>query len=71
MNTKHVTEGTRVRSLVNAQGMTRGAVYTVVRVERRHTFVGSFTTLYVTSNESEAPGSAFPVGNPHLVLEEV
>ncbi len=61
-----IENGSRVRSLVNAQGMTRGECFEVVASSVFRTFVGGFVTYQLRSIVN---GREVSVGNGHLVLE--
>jgi hypothetical protein len=58
-------EGQRVRALVDAQGLQRGAPYNVVAVHEQLTPVGNVVTYEVTDGTDR-----FVVTNGHLVLRE-
>jgi hypothetical protein len=58
--------GSKVRSLVTAQGLEAGRCYTVEMTNQMRTFAGTFTTVAV-----RAGGEVRYVSNPHLVLQEV
>lgn len=58
--------GSKVRSLVTAQGLEAGCCYTVEMTNQMRSFVGTFTTVAV-----RAGGEVHYVSNPHLVLQEV
>jgi hypothetical protein len=55
--------GSKVVSLVTAQGLEAGRTYTVEAVSWRRTFVGGFTVVTVTDGTLTVE-----VRNPHLVL---
>jgi hypothetical protein len=59
--------GQKVRSLIDAQGLERGAVYEVIDVREQVMFFGTFVTYLVKDKQS----AAHVVTNGHLVLEAV
>lgn len=72
LDTRTVQIGSRVESLVDAQGLLRGQVYVVRSVLRRRSFVGTFTTFLVEAvDRTIRRDRPIEVGNPHLVLREV
>ncbi len=58
--------GDRVRATETAQGMARGQIYEVVRVEEQVTPFGNFVTYFLCGSERS---ESFPVGNLHLLSE--
>jgi len=68
MKTTKFEEGQPVRAKDNAQGLRKGALYRVLAVDERTTFVGNFVRYQV---RAEVGGEALWVVNGHLLLAEV
>ncbi len=56
--------GSTVKSLVNAQGLTKGDIYEVAAIETKYTFAGGYSTYCLR----DSAGKMYIVGNAHLVL---
>lgn len=64
-------EGSWVRSLVDAQGLTKGAEYVVRTVDSEaHGIFGTFTKYGLVPAGAENSPTIY-VGNGHLILAEV
>lgn len=61
--------GQLVESLVDAQGMTKGARYRVVDLETRSTLAGKFSTYYLAGEHDRSGGASLAIHNAHLVLK--
>lgn len=63
-----INEGDVVRSRVDAQGMTRGKTYSVVKVHKMRRLGWVFTTVDLMDEDRKTVEG---VGNVHLVLDVV